>query len=91
MGVNTQGGVLAFDWQVVEQVRPEIDNFAPAWANVVAGIEVPRLVIAGGATSPVPQEQIADLVHHLPDGHMVNIEAGTSRTRANHRSSPRDS
>lgn len=70
------GGVLTFDWQVVEQIRPEIDNFAPAWADVVAGIEVPTLVIAGGATSPVPQEQIADLVHHLPDGQMVTIEAG---------------
>ncbi len=61
---------------MVEQVRPEIDNFAPAWADLVAGIEVPTLVIAGGATSPVPQEQIADLVHHLPDGQMVTIEAG---------------
>lgn len=69
-------GVLAFDWQVVEQVRPEIDNFAPAWTDVVARIEVPTLVIAGGATSAVPQEQITDLVHHLPNGHMVTIEAG---------------
>jgi len=69
-------GVLAFDWRVVEQVRPEIDNFAPAWADVVAAIEVPTLVIAGGATSPVPHEQIADLVRHLPSGQMVTIEAG---------------
>ncbi len=69
-------GVLAFDWRVVEQVRPEIDSFAPAWADVVAAIEVPTLVIAGGTSSPVPQEQIADLVLHLRDGQMVTIEAG---------------
>jgi len=69
-------GVLAFDWRVVEQVRPEIDSFAPAWADVVAAIEVPTLVIVGGASSPVPQEQIADLVPHLRDGQMVTIEAG---------------
>lgn len=69
-------GILAFDWRVVEQVRPEIDNFDPAWADVVAAIEVPTLVIAGGTTSPVPHEQIADLEHHLRDGRMVTIEAG---------------
>ncbi len=69
-------GPLAFDWKVIEQVRPEIDNFAPTWADVVAAITVPTLVIAGGATSPVQHEQIADLVHHLPDGQMVTIEAG---------------
>lgn len=59
-----------------EQVRPEIDSFAPAWADVVAAIEVPTLVIVGGGSSPVPQEQIADLVRHLRDGQMVTIEAG---------------
>jgi pimeloyl-ACP methyl ester carboxylesterase len=68
--------VLAFDWKVVEQVRPEIDNFAPAWADVIARIEIPTLVIAGGSTSPVPQEQIAGLVRLLPHGRMVTIEAG---------------
>jgi len=57
-------------------VRPEIDSFAPAWADVDAAIEVPTLVIVEGASSPVPQEQIADLVPHLRDGQMVTIEAG---------------
>ena len=28
-------GVLEFDWRVVEQVRPEIDDFDPRWADVV--------------------------------------------------------
>ncbi len=69
-------GPLALDWQVIEQVRPEIDNFAPTWTDVVAAIEVPTLVIAGGATSPVPHEQITDLVRHLPEEQMVTIEAG---------------
>lgn len=69
-------GVLAFDWKVVGQVRPEIDNFDPAWAGLVATIDSPTLVIAGGSTSPVPQGQIIDLVDHLTDGQMVTIEAG---------------
>jgi len=69
-------GVLAFDWRVVEQVRPEIDNFDPGWADVVASITAPTLVVAGGPRSPIPQEQIADLVRLLPDGRMVTVDAG---------------
>lgn len=69
-------GVLPFDWRVVEQVRPEIDNFDPGWADVVAAIAAPTLVVAGGPRSPVPQEQIADLVGLLPDGQLVTVDAG---------------
>jgi len=69
-------GALPFDWRVVEQVRPEIDNFDPGWADVVASIEAPILVVAGGPRSPVPQEQIADLVRLLPDGRIVTVDAG---------------
>jgi len=69
-------GVLPFDWRVVAQVRPEIDNFDPQWADVVASIAAPTLVLAGGPRSPVPQEQIADLVRLLPDGRMVTVDAG---------------
>jgi pimeloyl-ACP methyl ester carboxylesterase len=69
-------GELAFDWQVVEQVRPEIDDPDPRWRDVVAGIPAPTLVIAGGPSSPVPQEHVADLVRALPDAAMVTVDAG---------------
>ena len=69
-------GALAFDWRVVEQVRPEIDDFDPGWAGVVGSITAPTLVIAGGPSSPVPQEHIADLVERLDDGRMITIDAG---------------
>ena len=69
-------GELAFDWHVVEQVRPEIDDPDPRWRDVVARIAVPTLVIAGGPSSPVPQEHIAELVAALPDGRMVTVDAG---------------
>ncbi len=68
--------VLPFDWRVVEQVRPEIDNFDAGWAGIVASITAPTLVMAGGPRSPIPQEQMANLVHLLPDGRMVTIDAG---------------
>jgi pimeloyl-ACP methyl ester carboxylesterase len=69
-------GALSFDWRVVEQVRPEIDDPDPRWADVVAGISAPTLVIAGGPSSPVPQEHVAELVDLLPDGRLVTVDAG---------------
>jgi pimeloyl-ACP methyl ester carboxylesterase len=69
-------GVLSFDWQVVEQVRPEIDDPDPRWRDVVARIPVPTLVIAGGPSSPVPQEHVAELVRALPDGRLVTVDTG---------------
>lgn len=69
-------GELEFDWEMVEQVRPEIDDPDPRWADVVAGIGVPTLVIAGGPTSPVPQEHVAELVAAAPQGRLVTVDAG---------------
>lgn len=69
-------GELPFDWRMVEQVRPEIDVPDPRWAQVVSQIAAPTLVIAGGTTSTVPQEHVADLARTLPDGRLVTIDAG---------------
>lgn len=69
-------GVLSFDWQVVEQVRPEIDDPDPRWREVVAGIPAATLVIAGGPSSPVPQDHVAELVRLLPDGRLVTVDSG---------------
>jgi pimeloyl-ACP methyl ester carboxylesterase len=69
-------GELSFDWRVVEQVRPEIDDPDPGWGDVMRAIQAPTLVIAGGPSSPVPQDHVADLVDLLPDGEMVTVDAG---------------
>jgi pimeloyl-ACP methyl ester carboxylesterase len=69
-------GVLPFDWRVVEQVRPEIDDPDPSWRDVVARIGAPTLVIGGGASSSSPQDQVADLARTVPDGRLVTVDAG---------------
>ena len=69
-------GELDFDWAMVEQVRPEIDTPDPRWPQIAAAITAPTLLIAGGATSPMPQEHVADMADALADGRMVTIEAG---------------
>jgi len=69
-------GPLPFDWAVVEQVRPEIDDPDPAWAEVVRAVTAPTLVIGGGPASFVPQEHVRELVAALPDGRLETVEAG---------------
>jgi pimeloyl-ACP methyl ester carboxylesterase len=69
-------GPLPFDWAVVEQVRPEIDDPDPQWGDLVSRIPTPTLVIGGGRDSFVPPEHIAELVGRLPDGRLATIEGG---------------
>jgi pimeloyl-ACP methyl ester carboxylesterase len=70
------GGPLPFDWAVVEQVRPQIDDPDPTWPEVVRAVAAPTLVVAGGAASFVPQAHVEELAAALPDGRLRTIEAG---------------
>jgi pimeloyl-ACP methyl ester carboxylesterase len=69
-------GDLDFDWRVVEQVRPEVDDPDPSWPLVVAGVRAPTLVVAGGPSSFVVAEHVAWLVATLPDGRSVTLDTG---------------
>jgi pimeloyl-ACP methyl ester carboxylesterase len=69
-------GDLPFDWRMVEQVRPEIDDPDPRWSDVVARITARTLVIAGGPSSPVPQVHVGELARTLPDATMVTVDTG---------------
>ncbi|MGH3502947.1 MAG: alpha/beta fold hydrolase [Nocardioidaceae bacterium] len=69
-------GDLGFDWAMVEQVRPEIDNPAPHWRDTLAQIAIPTLAIGGGPASFLPQEHVAELVSLVQRGRQVTIDAG---------------
>jgi pimeloyl-ACP methyl ester carboxylesterase len=69
-------GELAFDWRVVEQVRPEIDHPDPVWPQVVGSVVAPTLVVAGGPRSFVAAEHVAELVAALPRGRSVTLDTG---------------
>ena len=71
-------GDLDFDWAVVEQVRPEIDQPAAHWPETLARIDVPTLAISGGPQSFLPQEHVAELVALVQRGRHVTIDAGHS-------------
>lgn len=69
-------GELDVDWAVVEQVRPEIDDPDPGWADVVRRVRAPTLVVGGGPQSPVPQEHLRELVETLHDGRLETLDTG---------------
>lgn len=69
-------GELDFDWAVVEQVRPEIDEPAPHWSDTFARITLPTLTISGGPRSFVPPEHVAQLAAKIPQGSHVTVDAG---------------
>nr|WP_199546665.1 alpha/beta hydrolase [Streptomyces sp. N35] len=69
-------GALGFDWPLVPDTDRDLNDPDPAWRARYARITVPTLVIAGGAKSHVPQEQIAAMAAALPDARLVTIEAG---------------
>ncbi|MFB6395882.1 alpha/beta fold hydrolase [Polymorphospora lycopeni] len=69
-------GDLPFDWHMVEQIRPEIDDPDPGWADIVARITAPALLIGGGTASPIPQEHLAELADRLADARLTTIAAG---------------
>lgn len=71
-------GDLGFDWAMVEQIRPEIDEPRPDWPDTLARIAAPTLAVGGGPSSFVPQAHVAELVALVQHGHLITIDAGHS-------------
>ncbi len=69
-------GKLAFDWAAVEALTEERNNPSAAWWERLTEITAPTLVIGGGASSHIPQDQLANLADRIPDGRFTTIPAG---------------
>ncbi|MFF4380777.1 alpha/beta fold hydrolase [Kitasatospora sp. NPDC001547] len=65
-----------FDWAMVRAVKAQFDDPDPAWREGLARITARTLAVAGGPTSHVPQERIAELARRIPDCRLVTVEAG---------------
>ncbi|MFD7449292.1 alpha/beta fold hydrolase [Kitasatospora sp. NPDC059827] len=65
-----------FDWAMVRAIKAQIDTPDPAWREGLARITARTLVVAGGPTSHIPQERVAELARLVPDCRLVTIEAG---------------
>ncbi|MQS17692.1 alpha/beta fold hydrolase [Streptomyces kaniharaensis] len=65
-----------FDWAVVRPLKAQVDTPDPAWREGLAAVTAPTLLVAGGPTSHVPQDRIAELARLIPDCRTVTIDAG---------------
>ncbi|WP_242653109.1 alpha/beta fold hydrolase [Intrasporangium flavum] len=65
-----------FDWEMVLQVRAQIDDPDPGWADVARSVGAPTLVVWGGPSSPMPAEHVEELARTLPAGRLVRVDAG---------------
>ena len=78
-------GELAYDWDVTAAIMAQFADPDPAWWASLARIGCPTLVLAGGSTSHVPQDLLADAAELIPDARLVTLE-GAGHTP--HRTEP---
>ncbi|MFE7549513.1 alpha/beta fold hydrolase [Streptomyces gardneri] len=69
-------GPLAVDWEVVTTTDAQLNAPDPAWREGLSTIKAPTLVLAGGPSSHVPQEQLSWLSERIPGARLVTIDAG---------------
>lgn len=73
---------VPFDWAVVPAIIEEVNAGSPeAWAELPT-IVAPTLLVAGGETSHIPQERLAEVAALIPDCTLVTIPAGHHVHRA---------
>ncbi|MDG9711222.1 alpha/beta fold hydrolase [Streptomyces sp. DH10] len=69
-------GDLPYDWAMILATDEQRNAPDPVWWDHMGRITMPTLLIGGGPTSLIPQEQIAALAEVLPDARRVTIDAG---------------
>ncbi|MEV4543706.1 alpha/beta fold hydrolase [Micromonospora echinaurantiaca] len=65
-----------YDWAAREAVVAELNAPDPTGWDRLARITAPTLVVAGGPSSHLPQDQLARMAARLPAGQLVTIDAG---------------
>lgn len=65
---------VPFDWQLLKPIVRQLNNPDPSWWNNLPTITAPTLVIGGGSTSHIPQEELAAVARLIPNCRLVTIE-----------------
>lgn len=65
-----------YDWAMVEAVYRQRNEPDPGYWDLLPAITAPTLVIAGGAASHLPQDEIAEIARRIPDCRLTTIDAG---------------
>ncbi|WP_406055074.1 alpha/beta hydrolase [Streptomyces sp. NBC_01077] len=67
---------LSFDWEIVPATNAQLNAPDPAWREELPAIKAPTLVVAGGPSSHIPQDQLPWLAGRIPEARLVTIESG---------------
>lgn len=65
---------VSFDWRVVAPIRRQLNDADPAWWDRLPRITAPTLVVGGGSSSHIPQEELEALSKRIPGCRLVTIE-----------------
>lgn len=76
---------LPYDWDIVPTMFAQLADPDPNWWRSLSHITAPTLVMAGGSTSHVPQDVLADAAAVIPRARLVTLE-GAGHTP--HRDAP---
>lgn len=77
-------GDLSFDWQLVGQVRPAIDDPDPEWSAIVARITAPTLLISGGVIRQLTASRNSGQPQPLRWERQVNRTSSSGRAWTGH-------
>ncbi|MER5578072.1 alpha/beta fold hydrolase [Streptomyces massasporeus] len=65
-----------YDWAMILATDEQRNAPNPMWWDHMGRITMPTLLIGGGPSSPIPQEQIAAFAELLPDARHITLDAG---------------
>ncbi len=71
---DNPGEPVPFDWQLVKPIYSQLRHPDPSWWNDLSRITAPTLLIGGGSTSHVPQEELVEVARLIPHCRLVTIE-----------------
>lgn len=67
---------VPFDWAAVQAYVRDLESPDPQWWDRIDAVTAPTLLLAGGASSPVPQDLFGEVLEKLCDGRLVEIPVG---------------
>jgi len=65
---------VPFHWPLAPAISAQFADPDPAWWDDLVKITAPTLVLAGGPTSHVPQDLLAEAAARIPDGRLVTVD-----------------
>ncbi|WP_018347808.1 alpha/beta fold hydrolase [Longispora albida] len=69
-------GGLRYDWDARLAVLAELNQPAPSWTEALSRITAPALVVAGGPSSHLPQDEQAAMAALVRGARLVTLPAG---------------